>query len=110
MACSLDHDASGKYDFTARAGSDTTVKVTANGSARFVTARFNNTVLAVQNGDTIQFTIAAGINILKLVVAVANPNDTVRIIEDCGGDTPQVLDEFKNDSSDPVTGYSIIGF
>ncbi|MBZ5508419.1 MAG: hypothetical protein LAO78_23415 [Acidobacteriia bacterium] len=109
MACSLDHDASGKYDFTAHAGSDTTVKVTANGSARFVTARFNNTVLNVQNGDTIHFTIAAGINILKLVVAVADPNDMVRIIEDCGGGT-QVLDQFKNDPSDPVTGYSIIGF
>jgi hypothetical protein len=109
MACSLDHDASGKYDFSAQAGSATTVKVTADGSARFVTARFNNTVLDVQNGDTINFTIASGINILKLVIAVANPNDTVRIVEDCGG-TPQVLDEFKNDPSDPATGYSIIGF
>ena len=109
MACSLDHDASGKYDFTAHAGSDTTVKITADGKARFVSARFNNTVLDIQNGDTIQFTIASGINILKLVVAVANPNDMVRIVEDCGG-TTQVLDEFKNDPSDPVTGYSIIGF
>ncbi len=110
MACSLEKDASGKYDFTSQNGAKATVKVAANGVARIVAARFNHDDLPVQNGDTVNFTVGAGINILKLVVAVADPNDTIRILEDCGGGQTQILDEYPNNPSDPVTGYSIFGF
>ena len=110
MACSLEKDASGKYDFTAQNHATPTIKVTANGNARFVAARFNHTDLPIQNGDTTSFTVDLGVNILKLVIAVANPNDIIKILEDCGGGQTQVLDEYPNDPSDPVTGYSIFGF
>ena len=110
MACSLEKDASGKYDFTSKNGLTATVKVTATGNARFVSARFNHTDLLVRGGDTISFTVVSGVNVLRLVIAVANPADTIKLLEDCGGGNTQVLDHFVNDPSDPVTGYSIFGF
>ena len=110
MACSLERDASGRYDFTAQNHATPIVKVTATGNARLTAARFNHTDLPIQNGDTVSFTVNAGVNILKLVVAVANPNDTIKILEDCGDGQTQVLDQYQNDPADPVTGYSIFGF
>ncbi len=110
MACSLEKDASGKYDFTSKNGLTATVKVTATGNVGFVSARFNHTDLPVQNGDTVSFTVVSGVNVLRLVIAVANPADTIKLLEDSSGGNSQVLDHFVNDPSDPVTGYSIFGF
>ena len=110
MACLLEKDASGKFDFTSQNHATPTVKVAANGNVRLTAARFNHADLPIQNGDTISFTVDEGVNILRMVVVVADPNDTIRILEDCGGGQTQVLDQYQNDPADPVTGYSIFGF
>ena len=110
MPCSLEKNTGGIFDFKSQNHSTSTIKCTANGNARFVSARINHTDLQIQNGDTINFMIDSGVNILKLVIAVANPNDTIKILEVCGSSQTQVLDEYLNDPSDPVSGYSIYGF
>jgi hypothetical protein len=110
MACVLKPDSSFAFDFTASTGAQSTVKVTAGGNARFVAATQNNTKLAIQNQDTVSFTIAAGVNLLEFVIAVADPKDTVVILEDCGGGQTQEVERFKNDPGDPVTGFSVFGF
>lgn len=110
MACVLDSDASGKFDFTTTKDSTATIKVTASGAARFTGARLNGSDVPIQNGDTVKMTFKAGTNIAKLVVAVANPNDTIKILEVCGDSETQVLEEYKNDPKDPATGFSVFGF
>ena len=112
MVCSLQRDPTNKYDFTSPVGPNVTVKVTSttpNVSAGFAKAELNKKPLQVRNGDTITFPIEAGVNTLDLVVAVSDPNCTVRLLEDCGDGNTQVLDEYPNDPSDPVVGYSIFG-
>ena len=112
MACSLQRDANKKYDFTSPTGASVTVKVntiTPNVSAGFATAELNKKPIQVEDGDTITFTTAAGVNTLDLVVVVSDPNCVVQILEDCGSGNTQVLDKYPNDSSDPVVGYSILG-
>jgi len=111
MACSLEEDASGAYNFTAKNHATPTIRVTAaNGNARLASARLNHNDLPIQDGDTTTFTIDSGINILRLVINVANPNDTIRILEICDGGQTQVLREYPNDPSDQVTGFRIYGF
>jgi hypothetical protein len=109
MACALARDPSLKCDFLSKTGTKVTVKVAATGNARFVDAKFNQTDLPVQNGDTVTFTVGAGKNKLDFVIAVADPNDTIRILEDCGGGQTQEMDNYQNDPADPVTGYTICG-
>jgi hypothetical protein len=109
MACSLTRDATGRFDFLASTGATVTVKVTAGGNARFVSANQNGNKIPVTNGDTVQFTVAAGSNLMGFIVAVANPQDTVEIIEDCGAGQTQLLERFKNDPADPATGFTVSG-
>lgn len=108
MACVLKPDSSFAFDFTASTGAQATVKVTASGNARFLAATQNSKNLTV-NQDTLTFTVQPGVNLLELVTAVANPNDTVTILEDCGGGQTQELENFPNDPSDPITGFSVFG-
>ena len=110
MACSLQQDPTNKCDFIAATGANVTIKVistTPNVSARFVAAQLNKKPLQIHNGDTITFTLAAGVNTLDLVIAGSDPNCTIQLLEDCGGGNTQVLDEFPYDPSDPVVRYSI---
>jgi hypothetical protein len=109
MACSLKSDATGKYDFTSQLDQAVTIKITATGNALFSAAQFNTVDLVIQNGDTVRFVVGAGANFLQLVVAVADPNETITILEDCGGGQSQVLAQYKSDPANPVTGYSIFG-
>ena len=109
MACSLTRDATGRFDFLANTGAAVTVKVRATGNARFVSANQSGNKLPVTHGDTVQFTVAAGSNLLIFVVAVADPQDTVEIIEDCGAGQTQLLERFKNDPGDPATGFTVFG-
>jgi|SRR5579859_1252955 len=109
MACSLTIDPTGRCDFVAKTDQTVIVKVRAVGNARFVSASQNGNKIPVTNGDTVQFKVAAGSNLMLFVVAVANPNDTVEIIEDCGGGQTQVLEQFQNDPSDPTTGFTVCG-
>jgi hypothetical protein len=111
MACTLDRDASGKYDFVSDSGSTPTIRVAGiNSAAGIVLAKLNNQVLPLQGPDTVTFTVRAGINIFKLVVHVADPSDTVQVLEECGGGKTQLLEQFPNDPKDPATGFSIFGF
>jgi hypothetical protein len=107
--CVLNPDSSDTFDFTAKAGSQATVKVAATGNARFVAASQNDTKLSIQHQDTVAFTVLGGVNLLEFVIAVANPKDTIQILEDCGGGQTQKLEKFPNDPSDPVTGFSVFG-
>src|SRR5690349_17745410 len=109
MACALTRDTSGRCTFTAKTGSTVTVKVTANGNVRIVAARLNSSDLPVQNGDTVSFTVATEVNLVEFVLAVADPDDTITIAEDCGNGQTQILKRFKNDPDDPVTGFSVCG-
>jgi len=109
MACVLNPDSSFAFDFKAKTGTQATVKVTATGNVRFLSATQNSANLTVQNQDTVTFTVLAGVNLLEFVIACANPNDTIRILEDCGGGQTQELESFPNDPSDPITGFSIFG-
>jgi hypothetical protein len=111
MACVLEDDASGKYDFVTKSGSTATIKVTATGGqARFIGARLNTADVPILGGDTVQMTFVAGINIAKFVIAVSDPNDTIQLLELCEGGATQVLEQYKNDPTDPVTGFSVFGF
>jgi len=110
MACLLEKDITGAYNFTAKSHSTPTVKATAiNGNARLASARLNDSDLTVQNKDSVTFPVESGKNILRLVVNVADPNDTIRILEVCDGGQTQVLREYPNDPNDPVTGFRIFG-
>jgi|SRR5690242_3795634 hypothetical protein len=110
MACALQPDPSDRCDFIASTGSNVTVKVastTPGVIAGLATAKLNKKPLPVTNGDTTNFTVAAGVNTLGLVITVSDPQCTVQVLEDCGGGNTQILDQFKNDPADPVVGYSI---
>lgn len=110
MACSLQPDPSNKCDFIASTGANITVKVasiTPNVIAGLATAKHNKKLLPITNGDTTNFTVAAGVNTLDLVIAVSDPSCTIQVLEDCGGGNTQVLDQFDNDPADPVASYSI---
>lgn len=109
MACVLSRDNTFAFDFKAAVGAKTTVKITAAGNARFLAATQNAKDLTVDNQNSVTFTVASGVNLLEFVTAVANPNDTVLILEDCGGGQTQELENFTNDPSDPVTGFSVFG-
>lgn len=109
MACLLTNDDTGRFDFLGPKDQTVTVKVRAGGNARFVSANQNGNKIPVTNGDTVQFTVAAGSNLMGFIVAVANPQDTVEIIEDCGSGQTQVLESFKNDPHDPATGFTVFG-
>jgi hypothetical protein len=110
MACSLEKDSSGAFNFTAKNHATPTVRVTAlNGNARLASARLNESDLTVQNEDSVTFPIGLGKNNLRLVINVADPNDTIRILEVCDSGQNQVLREFPNDPNDPVTGFRILG-
>ncbi len=110
MSCVLDRDASGKYDFTTKKGSTAMVKASAgNGNAVISAARLNSADIPIQSDGTVSLTFLAGINIVKLVVNVSDPTDTVKILEVCGTDT-NTLEEFLNAPDDPVTGFSVFGF
>ena len=109
MACSLARDTTGRFDFLAGAGQNITVKVTATGNARFVSASQNGNKFPILDENTVQFTVAAGENTFLFVVAVADPDDVVQILEDCGSGQNNVLEQFKNDTNDPVTGFSVFG-
>jgi len=102
-------DPSNQSDFLSEINASVTVKVTALGRASFVWARFNGNNLPVQNENTVSFTVNRGRNTLELVVAAANPNDTVQILEDYGGGRTQILRQYQNDPSNPVTEFTIFG-
>jgi hypothetical protein len=109
MACSLARDATGRFDFLAGAGQNITVKVAATGNARFVSASQNGNKFPIVDENTVQFTVLAGENAFLFVVAVADPDDTVKVLEDCGTGESNLLEQFKNDPNDPVTGFSVFG-
>jgi hypothetical protein len=107
--CVLSPDSSNAFDYTAKAGAQVTVRVTATGNARFVAASQNDKKASIQNQNSVTFTVLDGVNLLEFVIAVANPNDTVQILEDCGVGQTQTVESFPNDPSDPVTGFSVFG-
>lgn len=109
MACLLTRDATGRFDFLAKTGQSVTVKIKATGNARFVSANQNGNKIPVVGGNSVQFQVASGSNLLLFVIAVANPKDRVEIFEDCGGGATQVLQSFQNDPADPATGFTVSG-
>lgn len=107
--CVLTRDNTFAFDFTAKTGAQVTVNIAATGNARFLAATQNSANLTVQSQNSVTFSVLAGVNLLEFVTAVANPNDTIQILEDCGGGQTQELENFPNDPGDPITGFSVFG-
>jgi hypothetical protein len=101
MACSLTDNG---LQCTAKTGSVVTVKVVA-ASTTLVLAEYRGGVIQVANNTT-TFTVVTGHALLLL--NLAGPNDTVEIVEDCGGGITGHLFGYKDDSVRAL-GFTIVG-
>lgn len=101
MACKLTKSG---FQFEAPTGSDVTVKVISNATT-LVNADYDDASIPVGNNST-TFTVVAGKALLLL--DLAGPQDSVEIVEDCGGDQTQHLFGYDSDFH-PVIGFTIIG-
>ena len=91
MACQLTADVTHIFDFTAVTGARVTVFVDSDsGAVHLTAATLDGAPLAVA-GDRTSFTTAAGTNQLNLGFVAADPDETFRIKEDCGGGSSQLL-------------------
>ena len=81
-----------------------TIKVVATATT-LVLAEYNGVSIPVVNNST-TFTVVAG-NVL-LLLNLAGPQDTVEIVEDCGGGNTNHLFGY-NDDFHPALGFTIAG-
>lgn len=80
-----------------------------SGTARIVAANLNGQPLAVDADGHITFTAAEGPMNLSLAFVSANPEEDLRLKEDGGQGTSEVLDTFRLSES-PVRAYQINTF
>src|SRR6266851_95448 len=99
MACSLTDNG---LQCTAKTGSVVTIKVVA-AATTLVLAEYKGGVIPVAN-NTITFTVVVGNGLLLL--NLAGPQDTVEIVEDCGGGSTNHLFGYSDDFH-PVLGFTI---
>jgi hypothetical protein len=101
MACSLTDNG---LQCTANTGSVVTVKVVAKATT-LVLAEYNGAAIPLVNNST-TFTVVAGNALLLLNLAGAQ--DTVEIVEDCGGGKTNHLFGYSDDFH-PALGFTIVG-
>lgn len=90
MSCQLTPDTSGVVDFRTFTGAQ--VKIFAesdSGTVRIVAATFNDAPAPVSGGIA-TVTAVAGINLLNLAFAGADPTEEFRIREDCGASSQRL--------------------
>jgi hypothetical protein len=109
MACQMRRDPTGIHTFLAPTGSTLTMCFeSASGLAHLTAANLNRTPIPV-NDPCVTFTIIRGSNLLLITMVSPDPNDTIKVFEDCGDGTKNKLEEYAFDPQDPVRGYVIIG-
>jgi len=101
MACSLTDDG---LQCSAKTGSQVTVKVISS-ATNLVSAQYNDQDVPVSD-NSMSFAVVAGVALLLL--NLAGPEDSVEIVEDCGGGQTQHLFGYDDDFH-PVLGFSIMG-
>lgn len=101
MACSLTDNG---LQCTAKTGSVVTVKVVATATT-LVLAEYNGGPIPAVNNST-TFTVVSGNALLLLNLAGAQ--DSVEIVEDCGGGNTNHLFGYSDDFH-PALGFTIVG-
>ena len=102
MPCSLTKSG---FHWNAPVNSNVSVKIVAQGPTTLIAGDYNNIKLQVKN-NRITFTVAHGPNLLLL--ALAGPNDTVEVLEDCGGGMTKHIFGY-SDEPPHVLGFTIVG-
>lgn len=101
MPCALTDDG---VKFSGATGAVVTVKVKSNATT-LNSADYNDNSIPVA-GNSTTFTIVAGKALLLL--DLSGPNDSVEIVEDCGGGGTRHMFGYQDDFH-PVLGFKIVG-
>lgn len=101
MACSLTRSGS---KFSAATDANVTIAVQSS-ATNLVSANYKGAVIPVTSNG-VSFKVASGKGLLLL--DLAGPQDTVDIVEDCGGGKTQRLFGYEGDFH-PVVGFTIVG-
>ena len=102
MACALTPNG---FDWEAPTGSPVTIRLIAQSTTTLIGADYNGEDLTVADNAT-TFAVVRGRNLLQL--ALAGPQDTVEIVEDCGDGFTTHLFGYV-DGPPHVLGFTIIG-